>query len=106
MSCLCSLVKCWRDYGRVIFVQVVVESARVTGRVDMVGGVNHDPAFVLLYQKADRGDEDFVEKAPDPTGENQDEVIVVIVNNFLQDVGVVGGDAVVIVIEVPMGNIC
>ena len=98
MSCLGSLVECGRDYGRVFFVQVVVESTHVTGGVDMVGGVNHNPTFVLLYQKADRGDENSVEEAPDPTGENQDEVIIVIVNNFLQDVGVVGGDAIVIVV--------
>ena len=73
--------------------------------MDVVRGIDDDAAFFLALDKSDRGQENAVNKSPNPSGEYQDELVVDVGDDLLENCRPVRRDPLVIVIGITMNHV-
>ena len=73
--------------------------------MDVVRGIDDDAAFVLALDESDRGQENAIDKSPNPSGEYQDELVVDVGDYLLENCRSVRRDSSVVVIRIPMNHV-
>jgi hypothetical protein len=93
-------VKGLGNVSGVTLIHVIVEGPRVSLSTDVRGGVGDDPPLTLAEKETYGGQKEPIDETPDPTWEDEDEVVVAARNNLGKDGGTMVGDASMVVIQI------